>query len=81
MKALSGCLGFLIGLLPGAFFSCLIAAAVYRAIFPGPVTNSYECARGQFYGWLSILVGALLGGLLLGYVAYKVSGGKGEPDR
>jgi hypothetical protein len=73
MKESSGCLGCLIGSIPGAFILYLIYVVVYRAVFPGPVTNSYECARGNFYAWLSILLGGLLGGFLLGYIANKVS--------
>jgi hypothetical protein len=67
MKELSSCVGCLIGSLPGAFFSFLICGLIYKMIFPGPVTNGYECARGNFYAYLSILVGCLL----VGYIAYK----------
>lgn len=79
MKGSSGCLGCLLGSLPGAFIGFMIFALVYKRIFPGPVTNGYECARGNFYGYLSILMGGLLGGFLLGYLANKVSSDKGEP--
>ena len=71
MKKLSGCLGCLIGSILGVFFGYVIYGAVYKLIFPGPVMNSYECSRGYFYALLSILVGGLLGGLPLGYAAYK----------
>ena len=81
MKELSGCVGCLIGSIPGALFSFLFFGVVYKLIFPGPVMNGYECARGNFYAWLSILVGGLLGGFLLGYLAYKVSGDEVESSK
>ena len=81
MKELSGCVGCLIGSIPGAFIFYLIFGVVYTKIFPEPARDGYECSRGSFYGWLSILIGGLLGGLLLGYADYKVSSDKGEPER
>ena len=73
MRIFSGCLASVFGSIVGAFILNLIFAGIYKMIFPGPVTNSYECSRGSFYGWLSILVGGLLGGFLVGYATYKLS--------
>ena len=54
----------------GGFSFYLICGLAYVALFPGPATNSYECARGMFLGWLSIFVGVALGAGLGGYVGY-----------
>lgn len=67
-----------VGLILGAVILYLIAGRVYLMIWPGPVTNGYECGRGMFWGYMSILVGGLLGAFLSGYVAHKLSNDKSE---
>lgn len=62
----------LIGLVAGALVSYFVAGMVYIAIFgSGPVTNSYECARGMAFGWLSLIGGALIGFCVSGYWGYR----------
>ena len=49
------------GMITGAAVVYFCAGIVYRALFPGPVTNSVECGRGMAVAMLSILSGAVLG--------------------
>ena len=72
LKTISVLVGSLVGLVVGAFVSHFLAGLVYIAIFgPGPVANSYECARGMAVGWLSLLAGALVGLCLGGCLGYR----------
>jgi hypothetical protein len=65
----------LIGLIAGALVSYFVAGLVYIAIYgSGPVANSYECARGMAFGWLSLLGGALIGLCVSGYWGYRFFG-------
>ena len=51
-----------IGLIVGAIILHFVITCFYIALFgSGPVTNSYECARGMAFGWLSLVAGAVLG--------------------
>lgn len=72
IRIILSCFAAFVGLILGAFVLYAIAGVLYRLIFPGPVTNSYECSRGMFFGWLSILLGGLLGACFGGYGAYKL---------
>ena len=56
----------------GGFSFYLICGVAYVILFPGPVTNSYECTRGNFLGWLSIFLGVASGAGLGGYVGYRL---------
>lgn len=67
-----------VGLILGAIILQLITGVIYGMIWPGPVTNSYECARSMFWGYMSILVGGLLGAFFSGYIAYKMFDDKPE---
>src|ERR1700741_4680945 len=61
----------LLGLVAGAVALCLAVGMVSLAIFPGPVTNGAECARGMLLSYLSVFVGGFLGAVVGGYAAYK----------
>lgn len=62
VKAFSVLVMSAIGLVIGAFVSYFVAGLIYIAVFgSGPAANSYECARGMAFGWLSLLAGALAG--------------------
>ena len=65
------------GALGGAFFGAnffyFFFGLIYLSVFgDGPAMNSEECARGTAVGWLSILGGGLLGGILGCYGAKKI---------
>jgi len=66
------CLGSFMGLIIGGFFLYLIIGVTYRFLFPGPVTNGYECGRGMLVGWLAILLGVVLGAGVGGYCGYRL---------
>lgn len=68
-NTLSKFIVFGFGVLGGAFLGAIVFyfffGFIYLAVFGnGPVTNSYECARGSALGWLSIFGGGLLGAIL-----------------
>jgi hypothetical protein len=56
----------------GGLFLYLVFGVTYLILFPGPVTNSYECARGNFFGWLSIVLGLTIGAGVGGYCGYRL---------
>jgi hypothetical protein len=67
VKAVAVLVALVFGMVAGAMVLYMVAGAIYLIQFPGPVTNSYECARGMYFGWTSLLVGALFGGGLMGF--------------
>jgi len=72
VKAISIFVASLVGLVVGAFVSYLVFGLVYIAIFgDDPVKDSYECARGMAFGWLSLLVGAFIGCCVSAYLGYR----------
>jgi hypothetical protein len=50
-----------VGMFLGALVIYFLAGFVYLAIYPGGVTNGYECARGMAVSYLSLFGGAFLG--------------------
>jgi hypothetical protein len=82
-------LGIFGGMISGAVIVYFLAAAIYQMVYSGvpidPMQASEACARGMAVGYLSILVGALLGTVLggvgtLNYIAnLKVTNSDAAP--
>jgi hypothetical protein len=75
--------GTLGGMISGAVIVYSLSGEIYRMVYSGvpidPMQASEACARGMAVGYLSILVGALLGTVLggagtLNYIANRRSG-------
>ena len=62
----------ILGALLGGFVSYLIFGSIYHAVYPGPVTNSHECARGMFAGFCALIGGVTAGSSLGSFWASKV---------
>jgi hypothetical protein len=61
----------ILGTILGAVSSYLLVGTVYIAIYPGPVTNSTECAHGMFAGLAGLVGGALAGSSIAGYAVSR----------
>lgn len=61
----------LIGAVVGSIVAYLALGSLYIALYPGPVTNGHECARGMFAGFSALLAGAISGGSIGAYFASK----------